>query len=39
MRPASFRLALSRLGWFVGIWAVSVAALGLVAAILRFWLR
>ena len=39
MRPASLRLALSRLGWFVGIWAASVAALGLVAAILRFWLR
>jgi len=39
MRPASLRLALSRLCWFVGIWAASVAALGLVAAILRFWLR
>lgn len=33
------RQAFSRLGWFVGIWAASVAALGLVAAILRFWLR
>jgi hypothetical protein len=33
------RQTLSRLGWFVGIWAASVAALGLVAAILRLWLR
>ena len=28
-----------RLAWMVGIWAVSVGALGLVAGILRFWLK
>ncbi|MBO9670451.1 MAG: DUF2474 family protein [Sphingobium sp.] len=39
MRLPPVRLALSRLGWFIGIWAASVAALGLVAAVLRFWLR
>ncbi len=27
-----------RLGWMILIWAVSVAALGVVAAILRAWL-
>ena len=27
------RLLLSRLGWFVGIWAASVSALALVATI------
>jgi hypothetical protein len=33
------RGTLSRLGWFVGIWAVSVVAIGLIAAFIRFWLR
>ena len=28
-----------RLAWMVGIWAASVAALGLVAGIIRFWLK
>jgi hypothetical protein len=28
-----------RLAWFVGIWAASVAALGIVAGLLRLWLR
>ena len=28
-----------RLFWFVTIWAGSVAALGLVATVLRFWLK
>lgn len=31
-------LPLRRLGWFVAIWAMSVAALGAVAALLRWWL-
>ena len=33
------RQALSRLGWFVGIWVASVVAIGLVAACIRYWLR
>ena len=36
MREARF---LVRLGWFVGIWAGSVAALGLVSLAIRAWLR
>lgn len=28
-----------RLGWFVGIWAVSVAVLGVVSMVLRYWLN
>lgn len=28
-----------QIGWMVAIWLASVAALGLVATILRFWLR
>ena len=28
-----------RIGWFVGIWAASVAALGVVAWLLRLWIR
>lgn len=28
-----------RLVWFVAIWAFSIAALGSVATLLRFWLR
>ncbi len=33
------RVLFTRLGWFVGIWAASVFALGLVASIIRFWLH
>lgn len=32
------RRALTRLGWFIGIWAASVAALGAVSMVLRYWL-
>ncbi|MDH2132281.1 DUF2474 family protein [Sphingobium yanoikuyae] len=32
-------LWLSRLGWFAGIWAVSVLGLALVGALIRWWLR
>ncbi len=28
-----------RLLWFVAIWAMSVLALGIVATVLRFWLK
>jgi hypothetical protein len=28
-----------RLAWLAAIWALSVAALGAVAAVLRFWLH
>lgn len=28
-----------RLAWFTGLWAASVAALGAVAMVLRWWLR
>lgn len=28
-----------RLAWMIGIWAASVAMLGLVAGVLRFWLK
>jgi len=28
-----------RVGWFVGIWGVSVGALGLVAFAIRWWIR
>jgi hypothetical protein len=28
-----------RLGWFVLIWAASVASLGVVAGLLRWWLK
>jgi hypothetical protein len=28
-----------RLLWFVGIWAASVAALGVVAGVIRWWLN
>ena len=28
-----------RLAWMAAIWAASVAALGIVAMILRFWLK
>jgi len=33
------RETLRRLGWFIGIWAMSIAALGLLSLVLRFWLR
>lgn len=29
---------LRRLGWFAGIWAASVAALGAISLLLRTWL-
>lgn len=29
---------LRRLAWFAGIWAASVAALGLVSLVIRAWL-
>ncbi len=28
-----------RFGWFVGLWALGVATLGLVAAILEVWIK
>ncbi|PZU09823.1 DUF2474 domain-containing protein [Sphingomonas sp.] len=28
-----------RLLWMIGIWTASVLALGIVASIIRFWLR
>ena len=28
-----------RLAWMVGIWAASVAALGVVAGLLRWWIK
>ncbi|SDN55469.1 Protein of unknown function [Methylobacterium phyllostachyos] len=39
MAPASPLLLWKRLAWFVAIWALSIVALGLVATLLRFWLR
>lgn len=33
------RQSLVRLGWFVGLWLASVTAIGLVALLLRAWLR
>jgi hypothetical protein len=33
------RTALARLGWFIGLWAAGVVAVGAVAFILRAWLR
>jgi hypothetical protein len=32
-------IRIRQLAWFAGIWAASVAALGLVAFLLRLWLR
>nr|WP_294847430.1 DUF2474 domain-containing protein [uncultured Sphingomonas sp.] len=28
-----------RLGWMVAIWAMSVAVLGVIASIIRYWLN
>ena len=28
----------ARLGWFVGIWAAGVAAMFVLAALIRFWI-
>ncbi len=33
------REGLTRLGWFVAIWAASICALGLVSMGLRLWLN
>jgi hypothetical protein len=30
---------LRKLGWFVGIWATSVLALGAVSLLIKYWLR
>lgn len=27
-----------RLAWFVGLWAASIAALGAVASVIKFWI-
>nr|WP_140404559.1 DUF2474 family protein [Sphingomonas sp. CDS-1] len=32
------RATLVRVGWFVAIWAISVAALGLLSLLIRSWL-
>ena len=32
------RGTLARIGWFMAIWAASVAALGAVSLVLRHWL-
>ncbi len=29
---------LARLGWFLGLWAASVAALGAVSLLIRWWI-
>lgn len=29
---------LTRLGWFVGLWAASVTALGAVSLLIRWWI-
>ncbi|MBI1404096.1 MAG: DUF2474 family protein [Porphyrobacter sp.] len=36
--PPPERPLWQRLAWFVGIWAASVAALGVVAYIIRLWI-
>lgn len=38
-RGAEDRPLWVRLGWFAGLWAASVAALGIVALILHSWLN
>lgn len=30
---------LKQFGWFIGIWVLSVVALGLLSMFLRYWLR
>lgn len=35
---ASRKPACSRLAWFAGIWAGSVAAMFALAAVIRFWI-
>lgn len=30
---------MKQLGWFVGIWAASIVALGLISMLLRAWLK
>lgn len=32
------RQSLRRLGWFAAIWLISVAAIGLVAWLIRLWI-
>lgn len=38
-REAETQPLWKRLAWFAGLWAASVAALGVVALILRSWLN
>jgi len=37
-RPPQPRRWLVRIAWFAGLWLASIAALGAVALIIRFWL-
>lgn len=37
--PSKAGVFLKQLAWMAAIWAASVAALGLVASVLRMWLR
>lgn len=39
MAPAAPFSLWKRLAWFVALWALSIAALGAVATLLRLWLR
>jgi Protein of unknown function (DUF2474) len=37
--PPKERPLAARLAWMAGIWAASVAALGLLAMVIRWWLN
>ena len=37
--PTTIRTGIKRLAWFVGIWAASVLALGIVAYVIRLALK
>ncbi len=39
MADGTRRSTLSRLVWFVGLWAAGVATLAAVAFVIRWWLR